>query len=111
MDGRCVSVCLECESLADGLQRGPGVRPADLQRRVVFEDVVAELLQRWLWIGCGVLSGFLHLLTDRNVDFLKRQKDSLNPKTPQRDQSWFPSHGKSSEARTVFFSRIWKRKI
>ncbi len=42
------SVCVS--SLADGLQCGPGVRPADLQRRVVAEDVVAELLQRRLWI-------------------------------------------------------------
>lgn len=77
MDARCVDVYLECVSLADGLQRGPGVRPADLQRRVVVEDVVAELLQRRLWIGRGKLSGLLHLLTDRNIDFLTGQKRGL----------------------------------
>lgn len=62
------------EVLADGLQRGPWVRPADLQRRAVVEDVVAELLQRRLWIGRGELSRLLHLLTDRYVDFLSGQK-------------------------------------
>lgn len=70
----CVYVYLECVCLADGLECGPGVRPADLQRRLVGEDVVAELLQRRLWIRRGKLSRLLHLLTDRHVDFLTGQK-------------------------------------
>lgn len=43
------SVCV-CVSLADGLQLGPGVCPADLQWFVIGEDVVAHILQRRLRI-------------------------------------------------------------
>lgn len=50
--GQNVGVCeyLECLSLADGLESDPGVCPADLQRGVVAEDVVAEFLQRGLGV-------------------------------------------------------------
>lgn len=60
--------------LAGGPEGDPGVCPADLQRHVVGEDVVAEVLQRRLRIGRGELSCLLHLLTDRHVDFLVGQK-------------------------------------
>lgn len=60
--------------LADGLELGPGVRPTNLQRRVVVEDVVAQLLQRRLRIGRRKLSRVLHVLSDRNVDFLTEQR-------------------------------------
>lgn len=58
------------QALADRLEDGPGVRPTDLQGRVVAEDVVAKLLQRGLGVRRGELSRFLHLFTDRDVDFL-----------------------------------------
>lgn len=62
---QCVCVCL-----ADRLQLGPGVRPAHLQRHVVVEDVVAQILQGRLWVRSGELSRLLHLLTDCHVNFL-----------------------------------------
>lgn len=67
-----------CVRLADGLERGPGVRPADLQRRFVVEDVVAELLQRRLRIRHGELSRVLHLLTNGHVDLLREQKSGVS---------------------------------
>lgn len=59
-----------CWTSADGLEFGPGVRPADLQRGLVVEDVVAELVQRRLRVQGGKLSRLLHLFPDGNVDFL-----------------------------------------
>lgn len=61
-------------SLADRLELGPGVCPAHLQQRVVGEDVVAQLFQRWLRVRGGELSRILHLLTDLDVDFLTGEK-------------------------------------
>lgn len=62
-----------CQSLAYGLELGPGVGPADLQRRVIGEDVVAEVVERRLRIRCGELRRLLHLLPNRYVDFLTEQ--------------------------------------
>lgn len=76
--------------LAGGLEGDPGVRPADLQRCVVGEDVVAELLQRRLRIGRGVLSCLLYLLTDRHVDFLTGQKRPGLIPTGQATFNLFP---------------------
>lgn len=69
--------CWSWVCLADRLQCGPGVCPANLQRRVVGEDVVAELLQRRLRIRRGKLRRLLHLLTDRHVDFLMGPKGAV----------------------------------
>lgn len=87
-----------CASLADGLERGPGVGPADLQRRVVVEDVVAELLQRGLRIWCGKLSCLLHLLTDRNINFLTGQRGLTLIPTPP-DKTVF--EGKAAERKST----------
>lgn len=66
-----------CVSLADGLELHPGVDAPDLQRRVVAEDVVAQLVQRRLRVGGGVLSRLLHLLTDRHVDLLAEEEEVI----------------------------------
>lgn len=93
------AVCV-CVSLAAGIELGPGVRPPDLHRGGVVEDVVAQLLQLRLWIRCSKLSRVLHLLSDHNVDFLSAERQMhINS----------PTHGTSGafhlQEGTIFYSK------
>lgn len=61
---------MEGRVLADGLEHRPGVSPTHVQRCVVVEDVVAQIVQGGLWVRGGKLSGLLYLFADYHVDFL-----------------------------------------
>lgn len=57
--------------LADGLELAPGVGATHFQRRVIVEDVIAQILQGRLRVCCGKLSCVLDLLSNLNINLLQ----------------------------------------